>query len=74
MLVKRRQAELKRLARMKEQLEHDIEETEHKIEEIQQEMCRPAVLADPARLNRLDADLKAKKEELDDLYDKYVEL
>ena len=74
MLVKRRQAELKRLARMKEQLEHDIEEAEHKIEEIQQEMCRPAVLADPARLNRLDADLKAKKEELDDLYDKYVEL
>ena len=74
MLVKRRQAELKRLARMKEQLEHDIEEAEHKIEEIQQEMCRPAVLADPARLNRLDADLKAKKDELDDLYDKYVEL
>ena len=74
MLVKRRQAELKRLARMKEQLEHDIEETEHKIEEIQQEMCRPAVLADPARLNKMDADLKAKKEELDDLYDKYVEL
>ena len=74
MLVKRRQAEQKRLARMKEQLEHDIEEAEHKIEEIQQEMCRPAVLADPARLNRLDADLKAKKDELDDLYDKYVEL
>ena len=74
MLVKRRQAELKRLARMKEQLEHDIEEAEHKIEEIQQEMCRPAVLADPARLNKLDADLKAKKDELDDLYDKYVEL
>ena len=74
MLVKKRQAEEKRLARRKEQLEHDIEDAEHRIEEIQQEMCRPSVLADPAKLNRLDADLKEKKAELDDLYDEYIEL
>lgn len=74
MLVKKRQTEEKRLARRKEQLEHDIEDAEHKIEEIQQEMCRPSVLADPAKLNRLDADLKEKKAELDDLYDEYMEL
>ena len=74
MLVKKRQAEEKRLARRKEQLEHDIEDAEHRIEEIQQEMCRPSVLADPAKLNRLNADLKEKKAELDDLYDEYIEL
>ncbi len=74
MLKKRRQTEEKRLAKKKEQLEHDIESTEQKIEEIQMEMCRPAVLADPARLNRLDADLKDAKEHLDQLYEEYMGL
>lgn len=74
MLKKRRQTEEKRLAKKKEQLEHDIESTEQQIEEIQMEMCRPSVLADPARLNRLDADLKDAKANLDQLYEEYMEL
>ena len=74
MLTKQRQAEEKRLARRREKLEHDIESTEQKIEDIQQEMCRPAVLAEPARLNRLDAELKEEKAALDELYEEYMEL
>ena len=74
MLVKQRQAEEKRLARKKEQLENDIESTEQEVEDIQQEMCLPSVLADPAHLNRLDKKLKEAQAKLNDLYDEYVEL
>ena len=74
MLTKRRQTEEKRLARKKEKLEHDIESTEQEIEDIQAEMCRPAVLADPVRLNKLDDELKEAKAHLDDLYEIYMEL
>ena len=73
-LNKQRQTEERRLKRQKEKLEHDIESTEQKIDEIQQEMCLPEVLADHKRLNELSDDLNAAKAELDELYEKYMEL
>ena len=73
-LNKQRQTEQRRLKRQKEKLEHDIESTEQKIDEIQQEMCQPEVLADHKRLNELSDDLNTAKAELDELYEKYMEL
>ena len=73
-LNKQRQTEQRRLKRQKEKLEHDIESTEQRIDEIQQEMCQPEVLADHKRLNELSDDLNTAKAELDELYEKYMEL
>ncbi len=73
MLVKKRQAEEKRLARRKEKLEHDIESTEQEIEDVQNEMCLPEVLADPGRLAELDSKLRDAKGRLDQLYEEYME-
>ena len=73
-LNKQRQTEQRRLKRQKEKLEHDIESTEQKIDEIQQKMCLPEVLADHKRLNELSDDLNTAKAELDELYEKYMEL
>ena len=73
-LNKKKQAEEKRRARQKEKLEKSIEQKEQEIEDIQQEMCRPAVLSDPAKLGKLDEKLKEAKASLDGLYDEWTEM
>ena len=73
-LNKKKQTEEKRRARQKEKLEKSIEQKEQEIEDIQQEMCRPDVLSDPAKLGKLDGKLKEAKASLDGLYDEWAEM
>ena len=37
-------------------------------------MCQPEVLADPKRLNELDEEVKATQEELEHVYEDWMEL
>ena len=71
---KKQQAAERRLAREKERLEKKIEELEAEIESLQNQMCQPAVLADPRRLTELSGTAAARQEELDAVYEEWMEL
>ena len=73
-LGKQQQAAERRLAREKERLEKKIEELEAEIESLQNQMCQPAVLADPRRLTELSETAGARQEELDTVYEEWMEL
>ena len=73
-LKKKKQAEERRLAREKQKCEERIQELEAEIAALQEEMCQPAVLSDSRRLTELDEQVKADQEELEYVYDQWMEL
>jgi len=73
-LKKKLQAEQKRSERERRKLEETIDNLETEIKEIQEEMCRPEVLSDSGRLSELHEKLKSSQEELDFVYDEWLNL
>ena len=72
-LKKQQEAEERRKRREKEALEKEIGELEARIAEREQEMCTEEVLADLARLRELDEAVKADRERLDLVYEKWLQ-
>mgnify|MGYP001163281595 CR=1 FL=1 len=73
-LKKKLQAEQKRSERERRKLEETIDNLETEVKEIQEEMCRPEVLSDSGRLSELHEKLKSSQEELDFVYDEWLNL
>ncbi len=73
-LKKKLQAEQKRSERERRKLEENIDNLETEVKEIQEEMCRPEVLSDSGRLSELHEKLKSSQEELDFVYDEWLNL
>ena len=63
-LAKKKEAEERRIARRKTQLEMDIDSFEKEIKNLEEEMCKPANLANHPLLAQLDAKLKETKQSL----------
>jgi ATP-binding cassette subfamily F protein 3 len=72
-LKKQQEAEERRKRREKEALEKEIGELEARIAAREQEMCTEEVLADLARLRELDEAVKADRERLDLVYEKWLQ-
>jgi hypothetical protein len=72
-LKKQQEAEERRKRREKEALEKEIGELEARIAARGQEMCTEEVLADLARLRELDDAVKADRERLDLVYEKWLQ-
>ncbi|MGN0659071.1 MAG: ribosomal protection-like ABC-F family protein [Emergencia sp.] len=73
-LKKKKEAEERRLAREKERLEQLIEKLETEISENEARMCLPENLTDHQLLTELDEKNVKCKEELEDAYEKWMEL
>ncbi|MCR5134612.1 MAG: ABC-F family ATP-binding cassette domain-containing protein [Clostridiales bacterium] len=72
-LKKQQEAEERRKRREKESLEQEIETLETRISEREQQMCTEEVLADLERLRALDEAVKADRERLDIVYEKWLQ-
>ena len=73
-LKKRKEAEERRIRREKERLEVLIAELEEKITLNESEMCKPENLSNHTYLAELDEENRQKKAELDEAYEKWMEL
>jgi ATP-binding cassette subfamily F protein 3 len=73
-LKKKLQAEQKRSERERRKLEETIDNLETEIKEIQEEMCRPEMLSDSGKLSKLHEKLQSSQEELDFVYDEWLNL
>jgi len=71
---KQQQAERRRNERERQRIESTIDSLEKEIKEIQEEMCKPALLSDSKALRELDEKLKACQEELDFVYEEWLNL
>lgn len=73
-LQKEKEAEERRLNRKKDTLEKKIALLEKEIAELEAECCTEAVMTDHMRLAEIGAILEAKRLELDENYDEWLEL
>lgn len=73
-LKKQREAEERRMARERNRLEDTIASLEEEIEMLQGEMCKEENLTDPKKLLELDDKVKSRQEELEIVYDKWMNL
>ncbi|MDY2960130.1 MAG: ABC-F type ribosomal protection protein [Hornefia sp.] len=71
---KKKEAEERRTARERDRLEKTIAELEEKIEMLHGEMCREENLTNPQKLIELDEEVKSRQDELDFIYDKWINL
>ena len=71
---KQQQAERRRNERERQRIESTIDSLEKEIKEIQEEMCKPALLSDSKALRELDEKLMACQEELDFVYEEWLNL
>ncbi|NLD10326.1 MAG: hypothetical protein GX671_01015, partial [Clostridiales bacterium] len=73
-LKKQKQAEHRRNERQRKELEDTIDSLETEVKEIQEDMCKPANLSDSKALRELQEKLDSAQEELDFVYDKWLNL
>lgn len=73
-LKKKQEAEERRLAREKEKLENRIETLEQEVSDLDAEMCDPENLQNHVVLNELNEKREKLTEELDEVYEKWMEL
>lgn len=73
-LKKKQEAEERRLAREKESLEKRIETLEQEVSDLDAEMCDPENLQNHVVLNELNEKREKLTEELDEVYEKWMEL
>lgn len=73
-LQKEREAEERRLRRHREALEEEIQTLESEIKALEAELCREEVLADRERLAEIGSELNEKKGDLDDRYEKWMQI
>ena len=71
---RKKEAEQRRLAREKEKLEQLIETLENEVAEIENKMCKPENLADHQLLAELDHKMNQTKKQLENAYEKWMEL
>ena len=73
-IKKQKEAEERRKTREKEKLEKLIETLEQQVSDLDAEMCRPENLQDHVALNDLNQKREKATEELDEAYEKWMEL
>ena len=73
-LKKKQEALERRTAREKERLEKLIETLEKQVSDLDAEMCKPENLQDHVVLNELNEKREKLTEELDEVYEKWMEL
>ncbi len=73
-LQKEKEAEERRLRRKREALEQSIGELEAELKEIEEQLALPEVMTDPARLEELGGRMESRRAELDETYEKWLEL
>ena len=73
-LQKEKEAAERRLRRQREALERSIEELEAELSGIEEQLALPEVMTDPARLAELGARMETRRQELDETYEKWLEL
>lgn len=73
-LQKEKEAEERRLKRHREALEAEIEALEGDISGLEAELCRQEVITDHVKLAEISAMLTEKKNDLDEKYEKWLEL
>lgn len=73
-LKKQQQAERRRNERQRKELEDTIDSLEKEIKEIQEKMCKPAILSDSKTLRELQEKMDGAQEELDYVYDQWLNL
>ena len=71
---KEKDAEERRLRRHREALEKEIQSIEEEIGELEAELCRQEVSTDHVKLAEIGKMLTEKKDELDDRYEKWLQL
>ena len=73
-IQKEKEAEERRLRRHREALEKEIQSIEEEIGELEAELCRQEVATDHVKLAEIGKMLTEKKDELDDRYEKWLQL
>ena len=73
-LQKEKEAEERRLRRHREAVEAEIEALEGEIGDLEAELCREEVIADHMKLAEISRLLTEKKDDLDEKYEKWLEL
>lgn len=73
-IQKEKEAEERRLRRHREALEKEIQSIEEEIGELEEELCRQEVATDHVKLAEIGKMLTEKKDELDDRYEKWLQL
>ena len=73
-LQKQQEAQERRLRRQKEALEEKIQTLEEEIAGLEEQLGRPEVMTDPAKLQQLADSLETARAELDEAYEKWLEL
>ncbi len=71
---KQRQTEARRKERQLKEAEAKVQELEAQAAALEEELCRPEVFADAAKAKELAERLGKTKEELDNAYEKWMEL
>ena len=73
-IQKEKEAEERRLRRHREALEKEIQSIEEEIGELEAELCRQEVATDHVKLAEIGKMLTEKKDELEDRYEKWLQL
>ena len=73
-IQKEKEAEERRLRRHREALEKEIQSIEEEIGELEAELCRQEVATDHVKLAEIGKMLTEKKDELDNRYEKWLQL
>ncbi len=73
-LQKEKEAEERRLRRHREALESEIQALETEISELENRLCMPEIITDHVKLAEISKELTEKKDELDERYEKWLQL
>lgn len=73
-LQKEKEAEERRLRRHRESLEAEIQALEGEISDLENELCKPEIITDHVKLAEISKVLTAKKDDLDERYESWLEL